>query len=275
MKNELTILNQNKEVRINSVELTEIINKFRQEEFNILKEKGLNKKDKCVELQHKSFISKIKNELETLKILGLDTEQNILLSEYKDSTGRKLPCYSLNRDGMLQMLNSESAIVRAKTIQYIDKLEEENKKLKETISEKDRLLLGLFSDDKMVVAQSHKALVELEKKPLLDKIEEDKPKVTFADTIIESSDTIDISKLAKLVKDENIPLGRNKLFQWLRDNKYLMKDNIPYQRYIDMKLFECKEYTYKTPYGDKNGIKTLVTGKGQVYIIEKLKECFK
>ena len=42
-----------------------------------------------------------------------------------------------------------------------------------------------------------------------------------------------------------------------------------------MKLFECKEYTYKTPYGDKNGIKTLVTGKGQVYIIEKLKECFK
>ena len=173
------------------------------------------------------------------------------------------------------MLNSESVIVRAKTIQYIDKLEEENKKLKETISEKDRLLLGLFSDDKMVVAQSHKALVELEKKPLLDKIEEDKPKVTFADTIIESSDTIDISKLAKLVKDENIPLGRNKLFQWLRDNKYLMKDNIPYQRYIDMKLFECKEYTYKTPYGDKNGIKTLVTGKGQVYIIEKLKECFK
>ena len=275
MENELTILNQNKEVRINSVELTEIINKFRQEEFNILKEKGLNKKDKCVELQHKSFISKIKNELETLKILGLDTEQNILLSEYKDSTGRKLPCYSLNRDGMLQMLNSESAIVRAKTIQYIDKLEEENKKLKETISEKDRLLLGLFSDDKMVVAQSHKALVELEKKPLLDKIEEDKPKVTFADTIIESSDTIDISKLAKLVKDENIPLGRNKLFQWLRDNKYLMKDNIPYQRYIDMKLFECKEYTYKTPYGEKLGYKTLCTGKGQVYIVEKLKECFK
>ena len=43
MKNELTILNQNKEIRINSVELTEIINKFRQEEFNILKEKKCNK----------------------------------------------------------------------------------------------------------------------------------------------------------------------------------------------------------------------------------------
>ena len=275
MKNELTILNQNKEIRKNSEELTEIINKFRQEEFNILKEKGLNKKDKCIELQHYDFYKKVTKELEMLKILGLEGDGKISESSYINSQNKKQPCYSLNRDGMLQMLNSESAIVRAKTIQYIDKLEEENKKLKETISEKDRLLLGLFSDDKMVVAQSHKALVELEKKPLLDKIEEDKPKVTFADTIIESSDTIDISKLAKLVKDENIPLGRNKLFQWLRDNKYLMKDNIPYQRYIDMKLFECKEYTYKTPYGDKNGIKTLVTGKGQVYIIEKLKEYFK
>ena len=89
MKNELTILNQNKEVRINSVELTEIINKFRQEEFNILKEKGLNKKDKCVELQHKSFISKIKNELETLKILGLKEEKNILPIEYIDKKGKK------------------------------------------------------------------------------------------------------------------------------------------------------------------------------------------
>ena len=275
MKNELTILNQNKEVRINSVELTEIINKFRQEEFNILKEKGFNNKDKSIDLHHYDFYKKITKELEMLKILGLEGDGKISESSYINSQNKEQPCYSLNRDGMLQMLNSESAIVRAKTIQYIDKLEEENKKLKETISEKDRLLLGLFSDDKMVVAQSHKALVELEKKPLLDKIEEDKPKVTFADTIIESSDTIDISKLAKLVKDENIPLGRNKLFQWLRDNKYLMKDNVPYQKYIDMKLFECKEYTYKTPYGDKNGIKTLVTGKGQVYIIEKLKECFK
>ena len=262
MKNELMNIKLENNNIIKSTDLVKIINYFRHEE-------GKN------DLRHDNFKTKIEKEIKTLESLGLNGHLNFKESYYINSQNKKQPCFELDEEGMLIILNKESTLVRYKTVQYIKQLKEENKKLKETISEKDRLLLGLFSDDKMVVAQSHKALVELEKKPLLDKIEEDKPKVTFADTIIESSDTIDISKLAKLVKDENIPLGRNKLFQWLRDNKYLMKDNIPYQRYIDMKLFECKEYTYKTPYGDKNGIKTLVTGKGQVYIIEKLKECFK
>ena len=261
MKNELMNIKLGTNNTIKSMELLEIINHFRQEEEKSIKE-------------HKTLMRDIRKEIENLNNAGIN-QNNFVPIEYIDKKGEKRPCFELDEEGMLIILNKESTLVRYKTVQYIKQLKEENKKLRETISEKDRLLLGLFSDDKMVVAQSHKALVELEKKPLLDKIEEDKPKVTFADTIIESSDTIDISKLAKLVKDENIPLGRNKLFQWLRDNKYLMKDNIPYQRYIDMKLFECKEYTYKTPYGDKNGIKTLVTGKGQVYIVEKLKECFK
>ena len=261
MKNELMNIKLGTNNTIKSMELLEIINYFRQEEEKSIKE-------------HKTLMRDIRKEIENLNNAGIN-QNNFVPVEYIDLKGENRPCFELDEEGMLIILNKESTLVRYKTVQYIKQLKEENKKLRETISEKDRLLLGLFSDDKMVVAQSHKALVELEKKPLLDKIEEDKPKVTFADTIIESSDTIDISKLAKLVKDENIPLGRNKLFQWLRDNKYLMKDNIPYQRYIDMKLFECKEYTYKTPYGDKNGIKTLVTGKGQVYIIEKLKEYFK
>ena len=70
MNNELLKL-ESKELRITSVELVDIINQFREEEFRILKEKGLNNKDKYTELQHKSFITKIKKELETLKTLGL------------------------------------------------------------------------------------------------------------------------------------------------------------------------------------------------------------
>ena len=108
--------------------------------------------------------------------------------------------------------------------------------------------------------------------PLLAKIEEDKPLVDYAETIIQSSDSIDIGTFAKVVKDENIPLGRNKLFDWLRINKMLMKNNVPYQRYIDNKYFEVIEYTYNTPYGEKIGFKTLITGVGQVKIVEKLKK---
>ena len=119
MENELLTL-EKKELRITSVELVDIINQFRELEFNLLKEKGLNKKDKYTELQHKSFMEKIRKELEVLKTLGLDNEQNILPVKYTDLKGEERPCFSLNRDGMLQMLNSESVLVRAKTIQYIE-----------------------------------------------------------------------------------------------------------------------------------------------------------
>lgn len=119
--------------------------------------------------------------------------------------------------------------------------------------------------------EKHKEIIANQKKQL----EEQKPMVEFVNTITESSDSIDISQLAKLVKDENIKLGRNRLFQWLRDNKYLMKNNEPYQRYIEQGIFEYKEYTYNTPYKSNCiGHKTLVTGKGQVYIVEKLRKLF-
>ena len=51
-----------------------------------------------------------------------------------------------------------------------------------------------------------------------------------------------------------------------------MKDNTPYQKYIDLGIFERTEYTYNTPYGIKNSIKTLVTSKGQIYLVEKLRK---
>ena len=122
---EIALSNNN---TIKSTELVEIINEFRRVESEV------NKDKRYVELQHKSFIEKIRKEIDTLNMLGINTEQNILPSKYKDSTGRNLVCFELDRDGMLQMLNSESAYVRRKTIEYINKLEseikEQNKEVK-------------------------------------------------------------------------------------------------------------------------------------------------
>jgi anti-repressor protein len=67
-------------------------------------------------------------------------------------------------------------------------------------------------------------------------------------------------------------MGRNKLFEWLRNNKYLMKNNIPYQNYIDNHYFEIVEYSVKTPYGDKLVVKTLITGRGQIKLLEKIRK---
>jgi len=105
-------------------------------------------------------------------------------------------------------------------------------------------------------------------------IEQQKPLVAFANQVTNSKDTIDIGQLAKVVHDEHINIGRNKLFQWLRSKKMLRDNNEPYQSYIDNGYFKVIETIKHTTYGDKIFTKTLVTGKGQAYIVERLRKEF-
>ena len=267
------MLTSNEEVRITSVELVDIINEFRK-----LESETIGKDFK--ELLHKNLLSKIKTEVEMLEKLGINGQLKIQPSSYINSQNKEQPCYSLNRDGMLQILNSESALVRYKTIEYIDKLEEENKQLKDEMGE---LLKEIYNGgQRAVVASKRLTEIEIEKatKELTDKIEQDKPLVDFADSVAESSDSIDMGTFAKLIKEEEVfDKGRNKLFEWLRENGYISKKKVkgqftnePYQKYIDQGLFEIKEIVIKTPYGDKIKTKTLVTGKGQIYFVEKLRK---
>lgn len=106
-------------------------------------------------------------------------------------------------------------------------------------------------------------------------IEEQCPLVDFANKVSDSSNLIDMGKMAKLLKDEHINIGRNRLFEWLRRKEILMKNNMPYQRYIDGGYFQVKESVYETPYGSKTQQTTYVTGRGQIYITEKLRKEYK
>lgn len=111
---------ENGELKIKSTELVEIINDFRKVESETT---GRT----YIELAHYDFYKKIKRELAILKSLCLEGDGNISESTYVNSQNKIQPCFELNRDGMLQMLNSESALVRYKTIEYINKLEEKVK----------------------------------------------------------------------------------------------------------------------------------------------------
>lgn len=101
------------EVRITSVELVEMINTFRKEEGN------------TVEKEHSDLLKSIRNEVETLEKAGIKGRGNFSPTSYIDNWNREKPCYSMNKAGALQMLNKESAVVRYKTVQYIEKLEKE------------------------------------------------------------------------------------------------------------------------------------------------------
>lgn len=110
-------------------------------------------------------------------------------------------------------------------------------------------------------------------KMLETKIEEDKPKVIFADAVATSKNSILIGDLAKLIKQNGIDMGQKRLFDWLRINGYLIKQkgnsyNMPTQRAMDLGLFEVKEGTFAHPDGHISTTKTTkVTGKGQQYFI--------
>ena len=102
-------------------------------------------------------------------------------------------------------------------------------------------------------------------------IEQNKPKVLFADAVETSKTSILVGELAKIICQNGYQIGQKRLFQWLRENGYLMKaTNLPTQRYIEQGLFEIKESTIQTPDGAVRITKTTkVTGKGQIYFVDK------
>lgn len=124
----------------------------------------------------------------------------------------------------------------------------------------------------LLVAQDTLKRREERIKQLETKVEEDKPLVEFASKVSLSTDAIDVGLFAKIVKDENINLGRNKLFKWFKENKYLMDNNEPYQEYIDRGYFKVIEQTFNTPYGNKLTFKTLILPRGQMFFINKLRD---
>lgn len=107
------------------------------------------------------------------------------------------------------------------------------------------------------------------------KLEKAKPKMIFADAVSASEQTILIGDLAKLIKQNGHDIGQKRLFQWMRDNGYLIKRNgadynSPTQRAMEMGVFRIKESTVVKPDGSTSINKTTkVTGKGQQYFINK------
>ncbi|MCM1529739.1 MAG: phage antirepressor KilAC domain-containing protein [Alistipes sp.] len=109
---------------------------------------------------------------------------------------------------------------------------------------------------------------------LNERIRHDQPLVEFANQVSNTENLIDMNAMAKLAIEENIPVGRNRLFRWLRENEILMSGNLPYQKYIDRGYFAVKESVFETGSMTKTYQQTFVTGKGQRYIIERLKKEF-
>ena len=106
-------------------------------------------------------------------------------------------------------------------------------------------------------------------------IEANKPKVLFADSVAASHGSILVGELSKLLNQNGIDIGQNRLFNWLRENGYLIcrkgtDYNMPTQRSMEMQLFSIKETAITHSDGHVSISKTVkVTGKGQLYFVNK------
>ena len=119
---------------------------------------------------------------------------------------------------------------------------------------------------------------EREKTKLLkNENEQLKPKALFADTVSASDTSILIGQLAKLLKQNGNDIGQNRLFKILRKDGYLGKSgenyNLPTQKSMNLKVMEIKERTVNNADGSVRITKTpMITGKGQVYFVNRYKE---
>lgn len=146
------------------------------------------------------------------------------------------------------------------TAQYVDRFHEMEKALQQpkALTRKELALLVIEAEE------------EIER--LNETIEEQAPKVRFAECVEASTNSVLVKQLASILTQSGYKIGQNKLFDWLRDNDYLCKagsrKNMPYQRYVEQGLFEVTASVQLSTSGSKTRYTTKVTHKGVLYFTE-------
>lgn len=99
-------------------------------------------------------------------------------------------------------------------------------------------------------------------------IEEQKPKVMFADAVTSQDDSILISEMAKILTQNGYEIGRTRFFRWLREHGYIFKHSTePIQKWVERGIFDTHVTIINTNHGQRESVTTKVTGKGQQYFI--------
>lgn len=212
--------------------------------------------------EHKDVLRAIKS----ITAQNCAVTQMFYQSEYTAGTGKKYPMYLMNRDGfsLLAMGFTGKEAVQWK-LKYIEAFNQMEKQL----AQRPQLSRAELMAQALIAAHD-----ELEHKDA--QIAELTPKGIFADAVSASKKSILVGELAKLLCQNGVQIGQNRLFSWMREHGYLIRDpkrsdyNMPTQRAVEMCLFEIKETTVVHSDGHTSINKTpKVTGKGQIYFVNQ------
>lgn len=221
---------------------------------------------------HNKLMRDIREYIDQLAQSNLGHDEFFNESTYVDNNNRTRPCYQITKKGCEFIAHKLTGVKGTEfTAKYIDRFHTMEQIIADHIPQGKELLA-------LAVLEANKTIEELENKntALLEDNQRMKPKEVFADAVTESDTSILIGELAKILRQNGVKTGQNKLFQWMRNNGYLIKRkgsdwNMPTQRAMDMGLFEIKETVINHPNGSTKINKApKVTGKGQQYFINKL-----
>lgn len=221
----------------------------------------------------RELINKLMSNHETREI----AQRNFAQCSYINSNNREMPKYLMTKEGFENLMftynGTKMVIAKAKFIRKFHEMEEElknNQQFKLPKTYKEAL-------ERLVEQEEEKEKLQLENKQKDEVIKQQTPKVLFADAVSASHTSILVGELAKILKQNGVDIGQNRFFEWLRENEYLIKRkgsdyNMPTQKSMKLELMEIKETSITHADGHISISKTpKITGKGQIYFINKLK----
>lgn len=260
-----------------------------QEEKNLITERKMNMEIKIENTNGKPTVSSIqvakdfekehKNVIQTIKNLTAENsavKDMFIENTYFTERGRQYKCYEITRDGFsLLVMGFTGKKALEWKLKYIEAFNKMEQCIKSSLVKKpDSYMIEdeVERAKRWIEEAEERRKLALTVKEQTNVLKQQEPLVHFAKTVASTEDCIDMNNMAKLIGQKTgISVGRNKLFAILRNNKFLMYDNQPYQKYIEDGTFSTLEYTYMKNGEARIGLKTLVTGKGQIKICKFIK----
>lgn len=213
---------------------------------------------------HDKLLRDIRNYIEQLSLAKIGESDFFTESTYKNERGKEYPCYLITKEGCEFIAHKLTGVKGTEfTAKYIKRFHEMENIIKEHVPQgKELLALAVLEAQKTIEEQTAQ-------------IEEMKPHAVLGQAITTANTSILVGDLAKILRQNGVNIGAQRLFGWMRENGYLIKRkgtdwNLPTQRSMDMGLFEIKESVHI----DGNGCNKInrtpkVTGKWQQYFVNK------
>lgn len=223
--------------------------------------------------QHKNVMQQVRNLLGSAE--NSAHKNWFYKSTYLDAQGKQQPLFVMNRDGfslLAMSLTGEKALqFKVAFIDLFDKMEKAIAGVQTTtpaIPKTFAEALRLAASQQEQIEEQQRLIEAKEKQ-----IEESAPRVLFSQAVESAESSILIGELAKILCQNGVAIGEKRLFQWMRENEYLCsfgeRYNQPTQRATEMGLFEMRKVTIQVGSATKVRTTTKVTGKGQVYFVNK------